>query len=261
MYYPKNDFLSTGYFNPTEIPCDVGYYHARENISNVNIPKVSYAFNNNLFVDQKELPRVILYIDETPEDQYDDNLTIYNIPEEWNIKRFTPRKQYRFIFRHFPEHIETYRKIKDKTNKTRYFICLYLYVNGGIYINNKYTPRKSLDNLFTKDVDMYFMTGDTHNKNVRISWDFLASRPLCPFWLTLLPHIIEGKSNTTNFSLLSYTYHIGKIQEYLDPQPSDKMITFCDDAVNTATEVINYQIFLIIVIFILLFAIFIFASI
>lgn len=263
MYYPKNDFQYTGYNNEyyDPIPNDTGYYKSRENISNINIPKVSYAFNKNLFVDSKELPKNLILIDDYSENNYGDifpQINVSNFSGEWSIKSFTPRKQYKFILKHFPEHIESFLKLNTKTLKTRFFLCLYLYIHGGVYVNNKYSLTKPLDECFNKDVDLYFMTQDSNNINVRISWDFLASRPLCPFWLTLLPYI--NNNNNTNFKLLPYTYHIIPFNDYLQIQKHDKIIMFYDDAVNTASEVINYQLFIVIIVFILLFAIFIYAS-
>ena len=212
-------------FHDTHNDISVPSYDNYSDVSlNVDIPQISYAFNSNLFIDKKAIPRNIVYIGENDmNEEYEEEDPLYDILPHWNCLKFTPKQQYKFISLHFPDHINKYRKLKNKLFKRRYFICLYLYIKGGVYIDNKYKLKTSFESLFEKDADIYFLTIDDNNqcnKNVRISWDFFACRPHCEFWLSLLS-IIDTTSDHTNIDFMisnhinPYTYDIGSLETFL----------------------------------------------
>lgn len=101
---------------------------------------------------------------------------------DWNHTQFTSSQQKDFITRYFPEKINMYKKYTYDRERTHLFIYLWLYLNGGIYIDSEYELNKSLEPILDESADLYFV----YDEDRYISPKFLASRPFSTFWLDVI---------------------------------------------------------------------------
>lgn len=158
----------------------------------------------------------------------------------WNYILFDRSSQKEFIRKYFPSNLSQYKAYKNQECKDLYFVYMYLYIHGGIYIDSTYELTKSLESLFDSfpSSDLYFF----HDMDRYISHKFIACQAFCDFWLQLLSSSKMRTLSTqqpTNEAVLSIDYQIGRdlltyqVSVYTEPYtiiPRDLIdpYTYCD---------------------------------
>jgi hypothetical protein len=164
-------------------------------VTTAELPLYPYGFNPNLYQDQQNIgftiPRNILrVIPESHVEKAHDISVPYYMPR-WKYFEFTPSQQREFIKQKFSDRMSLYRECSSEDEQTILFICLWLYVNGGIYIGPTYELLKSLESILDNipSSELYF----TLDAERYISPEFLGTQPFCKFWLEVI-ELMDTKS-------------------------------------------------------------------
>jgi len=157
-----------------------------------------------------------------------------NIPKKWaispkSIKRMMPDWEYvlmtdkdnrRFVKKHFPDFLPYYDSFPHNIQRADAIRYMWLYVNGGIYIDLDFEVQYPLDELFINDIEVYFVTSS--NLSSYLTNSIMASKPGCKLWLDVieamkkpLPYYCIGKHftvmNSTGPVMLTHTVRRSKI--------------------------------------------------
>lgn len=188
---------------------DAGYINDQHiTFSNVteHIPQYYYSFDPEIYYEPPlSFPRNILRIIPNSRDNVATDISVrYHMPH-WNYNDYTTKQQKEFIATYFPDRITLYKKL-NKENRSRLFIYLWMYMNGGIYIGPDYELLKPLDEIFNEfpTSDLYFVL----KYNRYISPDFFASQPFCEFWLDVINKIDRAEALTEVADITHHNYTI-----------------------------------------------------
>lgn len=157
-----------------------------------------------------------------------------NIPKKWkvspeSIKRMMPDWEYvlmtdednrKFVKKHFPDFLPYYDAFPHNIQRADAIRYMWLYINGGIYMDLDFEVQYPLDELFTGDVEVYFVTSS--NLSSYLTNSIMASKPGCKLWLDVietmkkpLPYYCVGKHlavmNSTGPVMLTYAVRRSKI--------------------------------------------------
>ena len=117
------------------------------------------------------------------------------VPDKWksspeSVRKYMPQWKYflmsdeenrQFCQQYFPDFLDVYDNLEFPIMRADAIRYMWLYINGGIYMDLDDVLVHPLDDLFTSDADAYFV------KSGNSSWiytnSFLASKPGCPIWL------------------------------------------------------------------------------
>ena len=175
--FPQMDFICISDNDVTVTPSHIEFPQS--------LPIQPYIFDPNIHKNSVfELPRNVIQTG-----LKDDGSAEYHMPH-WQHKRFTSFQQKEFISKYFPERMTLYEKYVYSEAKTNLFIYLWLYLNGGIYIDSDYELKKPLDPILDGRTDLYFV----HDDDRYISPKFLASRSFCDFWIEVV-NLMEKRKN------------------------------------------------------------------
>lgn len=114
-----------------------------------------------------------------------DSIKIYH--PDWEYTYLSERSSRDFVLRHFSQYLSMYDKLDTPVARRNVVRYMWLYVNGGVYIDVNYRLNKSLDDLFYTDAEVYLIKNPTLTFHLDNS--FLASKPRSRFWLDLLAEI------------------------------------------------------------------------
>lgn len=128
------------------------------------------------------------------------------VPEKWRaspaaIRQYHPTANYtlttdadnlQFVKDHFPEYLSLYQNFPREIYRADMVRYMWLYINGGIYLDLDLKLKKSLTNLFASDADLYLVR--TPNGGGYTN-SFMASKPRCEFWLRCLEEIRRRVEN------------------------------------------------------------------
>lgn len=141
-----------------------------------------------------------------------------DIPEKWktspeSIKKYMPDWEYvlmtdednrNFVRKHFPDFLPYYDNFKHDIQRADAIRYMWLYVNGGIYMDLDYEMRYPLDKLFTGDSEVFLVSSGNIGSYVTNS--FMASKPKCKLWLEMIEAMKQKPS----------WYYIGKHIEVMN---------------------------------------------
>lgn len=125
------------------------------------------------------------------------------VPEKWSssptsITRFMPEWDYvlmtdelneKFVRENFPQYLDIYLSFPYAIQRADVIRYMWLYVNGGVYLDLDYELTEPLDQLFTSGSGLYLMTSS--NLSSYFTNSFMASIPGHPFWLEVLEEMKE----------------------------------------------------------------------
>lgn len=109
--------------------------------------------------------------------------SIYNYMKDYHYTYISEEDSIDFVKKNFPYQVELYKNIRDKTLKKKLLIYMWMYVEGGIYIDSNYELVDKLDITFRKEFDIYF---SGHR--------LIISRPRCQLWLDFIDEIRDSRS-------------------------------------------------------------------
>lgn len=119
-----------------------------------------------------------------------------DVPDKWKtsplaIKKFMPDYQYvllsdemgrNFVNKHFPDFLPYFDAFPYNIQRADAIRYMWLYVNGGIYIDLDMEILGSLEYLFTEG-EIFFVLSANVN---RLTNSILASKPRHPLWLEMI---------------------------------------------------------------------------
>lgn len=156
----------------------------------VSFSTYEYSFNPDIYESSSViLPRNIAFIKRGstgPEDSLS-----RHIPH-WKQTRLSPDRYKDFIVKYFPDKWNLYKSFKHQEERDNLVVYLWLYLNGGVYIDSEYELMKSLEPILDSmpKADLYFMYDDERY----ISPKFLGSQPFCGFWMEVVD-LMEKRKN------------------------------------------------------------------
>ncbi len=124
--------------------------------------------------------------------------SILKILPDYKYVLMTDKDNRDFVIEYFPEYLEVYDSMPYPIQRADMIRPMWLYVNGGVYMDMDYEVLKDFSELF-KVGDLFFMP--SFNLGMFITNSFMASAPKHPFWLIYLEHMKQPAS------LLAITKH------------------------------------------------------
>lgn len=106
---------------------------------------------------------------------------------DWHYALMTDDDNLRFVQDYFPQYLVMYISFPHAIQRADVIRYMWLYVNGGLYLDLDYELQEPLDRLFYVDADLYFMPSS--NVGAYLTNSIMACKPNHPFWLELLEEI------------------------------------------------------------------------
>ena len=174
------------------------------------------------------------------------NIIDNNIKIEYRF--FDIPKQRIFIKTYFNDAISEYDSIKNKYVKNMFFICKYLYLNGGYYVNHNINLLKPIDELYTdnnifipddnKIFDLLLCNNKNINQLLKLSDNYISQNIDIYykniFNINKYKFIVNSNINSYIIEYLNLNYYIFKS----DMLESDIFI-ICINTINDTFEYIN----------------------
>lgn len=144
--------------------------------------------------------------------------SILNKMPTWNYTLMTDEDNYNFVKKHFPQYLKTYEKFPYHIQRVDMIRPMWLYINGGVYLDLDYVVNNSFEELFDDNGEIYFV--QSPNLEIYFTNSFMASVPKHPFWLQYLEHMKQDPplwAITKHFYVMTTTGPIGltnSVQKY-----------------------------------------------
>lgn len=113
------------------------------------------------------------------------------VPTGWQYVLLSDEDCDTFVQQHFPQYLDAFRNLPYSIQRADMIRPMWLYVNGGVYMDLDFVVRKPLDPLFEGTGNLFFTRStsvDTHLTN-----SLMASVPGHPFWLLYLERMVKPK--------------------------------------------------------------------
>lgn len=107
----------------------------------------------------------------------------------WNHVLMTDKDNRHFVEAYFPEFLPVYDGFKHGIQRADAIRYMWLYVNGGVYMDLDFELTATIDHLFSGGGDLYLMRSSNFPSSYTNS--FMASSPRHPFWLEVLSRMRE----------------------------------------------------------------------
>lgn len=136
---------------------------------------------------QVKIPKIIMQTwktAEVPERWKDSPLSIQQQMPDWKYVLMTDEMNRKFVYDHFPHFLKTYDNFPYPIQRADAIRYMWLYVNGGVYLDLDIVITRRLDSFFTSDAPFYLV----HSGNVGSYYTnaLMASQAGCSFWLECL---------------------------------------------------------------------------
>lgn len=135
-----------------------------------------------------------------------ESIQLHLVSKGWKHVFMTDQDNDQFVQTYFPDFWSTYAHLKYPVQKADTMRYMWLYVNGGVYMDMDYVVNKPLDPLF-QDIDADIYLAQSSN-GYSLSNSFMASKPRNQFWLKCLDQIKHHQPawyNTKHFYILTST--------------------------------------------------------
>lgn len=137
---------------------------------------------------------------------------------DWKYVLMTDQDNRNFVQKYFPDFLSVYDSYEYPIQRADVIRYMWLYINGGIYIDLDYELNTSLEHLFKEGNGIYFV----NSPNFPQFWSnsILASRKKHPFWL----EVIEKLKQTGNRApIWAFGKHL-KVMETSGPGIFSKLV-------------------------------------
>ena len=209
-----------------------------ENIESSDIICSSNLYNYEEGKQEVTIPKIIFQTWKTKD-----------VPDKWSvspksIKKHMPDWEYvlmsdkenrEFVKKYFPDFLSYYDNFEYNIQRADAIRYMWLYINGGLYMDLDFKVLHPLDELFTNNSDAYLVSSG--NVGSYITNSFMASKPKCRLWLEMieamkhpnLPWYYMGKHiqvmNTTGPIMLT---HVAKKSTVIYSMLPGKLIMPCN---------------------------------
>jgi mannosyltransferase OCH1-like enzyme len=104
--------------------------------------------------------------------------------KEWKHVLMTDEDNRRFVEKYFPNFLPYYDSFKHPIQRVDAVRYMWLYINGGIYLDLDIAVTKNLEKLFTCNHDFYLV----QSSNIYSTYTnaFMISKPRVDFWLEVI---------------------------------------------------------------------------
>jgi mannosyltransferase OCH1-like enzyme len=144
----------------------------------------------------------------------------------WNYYYFTQEKEKKFVEKKFPQYFYLYENYTTQEEKNNLFKYLWLYKNGGIFVDTCFDFKKSPESLLVNsETSLYFMYDDQY-----ISPNFIISQPLSNFWLKVISLMEERQTN-----------YITDVQDRIDINTGKKLLTEVYETISNECIVVQKE--------------------
>lgn len=143
--------------------------------------------NNDKTCDDVKIPKLIMQTwkdDDVPDKWKVSPKSIQNMMPDWEYVLMTDKDNRRFVKEHFPDFLPYYDAFPHNIQRADAIRYMWLYVNGGIYMDLDFKMLHPLDSLFTVDAEVYLVSSG--NIGSYITNSFMASKPKCKLWLDVI---------------------------------------------------------------------------
>ena len=148
-----------------------------------------------------QIPREIFQTWKTrdvPEHWKESQLSIVRNLPEWKYTLFTDEDNREFVKTHFPDFLPYYDAFPYNIQRADAIRYMYLYINGGVYMDLDIAIQKSIDDLLG-DEDFYLVPSG--NVSSSFTNSFMISKPRVSFWLDVIE---EMKKPVSSYSLTKH---------------------------------------------------------
>ena len=138
------------------------------------------------------IPKIIMQTWKTetvPEKWKNSPITIKEQIPDWTYVLMTDEDNENFVKQHFPWFWSTFQNFEYNIQRADAIRYMWLYINGGVYIDLDMIVQKRFDDLFYEDNEIYLVCSG--NIGGVITNSFMASKPLCKVWLQMLEHMTK----------------------------------------------------------------------
>ena len=142
-----------------------------------------------------EVPRVLMQTWKTKDVPLKWKPSVKSIKEklkDWRHILMTDIDNVNFVQTYFPDYLNMFQKFKYPIQRADTIRYMWLYVNGGVYMDLDYIVNKSFESLFYKRRGPIFITSSNFNSSLTNS--FMASTPKETIWLDILTEIKKRQS-------------------------------------------------------------------
>lgn len=129
----------------------------------------------------------------------------HTVPDHWkpsqeSIKKFMPKWKYvlmtdemnrEFCEEHFPQYLQFYDSLTYNIQRADIIRYMYLYVNGGIYIDLDIELNSPIDEIFEKRSMETWLLKAPRNIASQYTNFFMASTKKNPFWLRVIDECLK----------------------------------------------------------------------
>lgn len=103
---------------------------------------------------------------------------------DWEYILMTDDDNRNFVKKHFPDFLRYYDAFPHDIQRVDAIRYMWLYINGGIYIDLDYEVLHPLDDLFKGGSNVYLVSSS--NVGSYLTNSFMASKPRCKLWLEMI---------------------------------------------------------------------------
>jgi hypothetical protein len=150
--------------------------------------------------------------------------------------------QRKFIKYYFADKLDYYDLLKNDNIKNIFFICLYLYINGGIYCSNYLKLTKSINSnknkyLLDKNMELLFISTEKNNIHILKYLEYLLLYDIPKILSVIKKNFEELDDDDYDFNMENnYIYDNNKINNEIDidylHEDSNDIITKCIENIN-----------------------------
>lgn len=131
---------------------------------------------------------------------------------------------------HFPEYIETFKKVPYIISKCDFARALIVYVHGGVYSDLDYYCRDSLKNILRDKTEVYFEEAPEHGADNIVN-GFFASVPKTSFlrgWIETMVSKFKTVDPRDPQFIIKTTYPTALWNYYMNSPEAPRLSDFCE---------------------------------
>jgi mannosyltransferase OCH1-like enzyme len=133
------------------------------------------------------IPKIIMQTwkdREVPEKWKGSPKSIKEMMPDWKYILMTDEDNRNFVKKYFPDFLKYYDRFPHNIQRADAIRYMWLYINGGIYMDLDFEVKHPLDELLTGDAEVYLVSSS--NVGSYITNSFMASKPRCKLWLEVI---------------------------------------------------------------------------
>jgi len=145
---------------------------------------------NNINETSCRIPKIFMQTwknSEIPERWISSSESVKDKMNEWDYRLMTDEMNREFVKANFSDFLETYDNFKYPIQRADAIRYMWLYINGGVYMDLDIVLIKCLEEFFTSDSEVYLVRSGNFGSYYTNA--LMASKPRSNFWLECLEEI------------------------------------------------------------------------